>query len=97
MGPPGRVGPPETTAPSVDAHPDVRLANVAEIHNTGQVEALGLSLPLDHVPARGGVNVVAVPREGWRFIENVPLERETGVSRAGATYSAVEVRYRLAE
>ncbi len=25
-----------------------------------------------------------------------PLERETGVSRAGATYSVVEVRYRLA-
>ena len=41
--------------------------------------------------------VVAVPKEGWRrFFEYVPLERETGVSRAGAAYSGVEVRYRLA-
>jgi hypothetical protein len=37
------------------------------------------------------------PKEGWRrFFKYVPLERETGVSRSGATYSAVEVRYRLA-
>jgi len=35
---------------------------------------------------------------GWRrFFEYVPLERETGVSRSGAAYSEVEVRYRLAE
>jgi hypothetical protein len=76
---------------------NVRLANGAEIHNTGQLEELGLSLPPDDVPARGWVKVVAVPREGWRrFFEYAALERETGVSRAGATYSAVEVRYRLA-
>jgi hypothetical protein len=52
--------------------------------------------PGDH-PFKGGVKVVAVPREGWRrFFEYVVLERETGVSRSGGTYSTVEVRYRLA-
>ena len=45
----------------------------------------------------GQVKVVAVPKEGLRrFFEYVPLERETGVSRAGAAYSVVEVRFRLA-
>jgi hypothetical protein len=44
----------------------------------------------------GQLKVVAVPKEGWRrFFEYVPLERETGVSRAGATYSEVAVHYRL--
>ena len=46
----------------------------------------------------GGVKIMAVPREGWRrFFEYAALERETGVSRAAGTYSAVEVRYRLSE
>jgi hypothetical protein len=40
---------------------------------------------------------VAVPRKGWRrFLQYGGMERETGVSRTGTTYSAVEVQYRLA-
>jgi hypothetical protein len=67
--------------------------NGAEVHNTQQLEELGLRLPQDEVPARGGVSVVAVPKEDWRrFFEYAALERETGVSRASTTYSAVEVR-----
>ena len=44
----------------------------------------------------GRVKVMAVPKEGWRrFFEYAALERETGGSRAGGRYSAVQVRYRL--
>ena len=49
---------------------NVRLANGAEIHNTGQLEELGLSLPQDDVPARGGVKVVAFPGRGGAASSN---------------------------
>jgi hypothetical protein len=77
--------------------PNVRLAGGTEVHLAGQLEDLGLALPREAWPAVGRVKVTAVPKEGWRrFFEYVVLERETGVSRAGTTYSAVEVRYRVA-
>jgi hypothetical protein len=73
-----------------------RLADGSEIHNSRYVEALGLAVPRDDRPTRAWIKVVAVPPEGWRrFFEYAALERETGFSRTGTTYSAVEVRYRL--
>jgi hypothetical protein len=55
-----------------------------------------LALPREAWPAVGRVKITAVPKEDRRrFFEYGPLERETGVSRAGGTYSTVEVRYRL--
>ena len=55
----------------------------------------GFALGYDETGHR--VKVTAVTKAGSRrFFEYVPLERETGVSRAGTTYSAVEVQYRLA-
>ncbi len=76
---------------------NIRLADGAEVHLAGQLEDLGLALPREAWPAVGQVKVVAVPHAGGRqFFEYVVLERETGVSRAGGTYSAVDVRYRLA-
>ena len=58
--------------------------------------ALQQTRPREARPAVGRVKVTAVPKEGWRpFFEYVVLERETGVSRAGGTYSEVEVRHRI--
>jgi hypothetical protein len=51
---------------------------------------------------RGGEIVEIQYREPFEMMFGLPrfelhrLERETGVSRSGAAYSAVEVRYRLA-
>jgi hypothetical protein len=74
----------------------VRLSNGAEIHNSKQLEDLGLGIAHAAHPFRGAVNGVAVPKGGWRrFFEYVVLERETGISCAGGTHSGVEVRYRL--
>jgi hypothetical protein len=76
---------------------NIRLADRTEVHLAGQLEDPGLALPREAWPAVGRVQVTAVPKEGWRrFFKYVVLERETGVSRAGGTYSVVEVRYRLA-
>jgi hypothetical protein len=54
---------------------NIRLANGAEVHNTRQLEELGLAIPPPgDQPMVGGVKVVAVPREGWmRLFEYVPL------------------------
>jgi hypothetical protein len=75
----------------------VSLAPTApEVHLAGQLQDLGLALPRAAWPKVGQVKVAAVPKESWmRFCEYAALERETGVSRAGGTYSTVEVRYRL--
>lgn len=66
---------------------NIRLANGAEVHNTKQLEELGLVIPAGEQPTTaGGVKVVAVPREGWRrFFEYVVLERETGLEPATST------------
>jgi hypothetical protein len=51
-----------------------------------------------HQISRTGTTSRQFRRRGRRaFFEYAALERETGVSRAGGTYSGVEVRYRLAE
>lgn len=74
----------------------LRVAALAGRTWIGGLEDLGLALQREAWPAVGRVKVRAVPKEGWRrFFEYVSLERETGGSRTGATYSAVEVRYRL--
>ena len=80
MGPPQLAAQRETTW-------NIRLANGAEVHNTKQLEGLGLAIPAGDQPASvGGVKVVAVPREGWRrFFEYVVLERETGLEPATST------------
>jgi hypothetical protein len=69
---------------------NIRLANGAEVHNTRQLEELGLAIPAPgDEPAAGGVKVVAVPREGWRrFFEYVVLERETGFEPATSTLAS---------
>jgi hypothetical protein len=65
---------------------NIRLADGSEIHNTEQLETLGLAVPHADRPVVGGVEVVAVPREGWRrFFEYVVLERETGFEPATST------------
>jgi hypothetical protein len=77
---------------------NIRLADGSEVHIAGQLADLDLALPREAWPTVGRVRVTAVPKEGWRrFFEYAALERETGVSRAGGTYSGVEVRYRLTE
>jgi hypothetical protein len=73
-------------------------ADGTEIHNSQQLEDLGLGVAHGDQPTRSGVKVVGVPRAGWRrFFEYVPLERETGLAAPSAAYSTVDVRYRLAK
>jgi site-specific DNA recombinase len=65
---------------------NVRLTDGTEIHNAAGVERMGLAVPRAAWPAVGRVQVVAVPKEGWRrFFEYVPLERETGFEPATST------------
>ena len=75
----------------------VRVAEGTEVHLAGQLDDQGLALPRQGWAAVGRIKVTAVPKEGWRrFFEYAVLERESGGSRAGGRYSAVQVRYRLA-
>jgi hypothetical protein len=65
---------------------NIRLADGTEIHNSQQLEDMGLGIAYCDQPTRSGVKVVAVPRAGWRrFFEYAVLERETGFEPATST------------
>jgi hypothetical protein len=67
----------------------IRLSDGSEIHNTRQLDDMGIGVAKGDGPAVAGVNVVAVPREGWRrFFEYAALERETGFEPATSTLAS---------